>query len=383
MYQAVAVTQYLIDSLSCVLIFFIAMQLRVNATLALIAASLHAINPFQVIWVPISATEILSTLSALGITLFMLRCRLYVKHIFLLGVLIGIATLLRQWLGIFIVIAFAWTFVVSEFRLRKLLRANLCLFVGFCLALFPWVLRNWINHGTPYVLMGETRGVYYHGPDFEAFDNLFSKIDENVNRFVGQTVEEGEVEISDLDLDPGVELLIQKAVRMAHKCGPSFVSRRGERTVSFSDRDRACEARVIDAFNHANRTYRDSVGFLRYRKTKLDALYKAIFKRQLVNAEAYRSKNVRPKSIFDVFITISFVFRSFIVISGLLSIMALRSRALVAAAFPIFMYIFIPIIMIHVEMRYLIQADAILLALSTVTFYRMYMIIRQPVDLRN
>lgn len=359
----VAVSQSALDAMSAVLIYLIAMELEAGHKIALAVATLHTINPFQVIWVPITATEILGTFLVLLITLSMLRAGLSPGRLLWLGILIGLATLLRQYLGLFIVIALVAVAMASRLDPGRTVRGGTVLAAGFCLVLSPWVVRNWVNHGEPLVLMGETRGYYNYGPDAVAFERLFNKLDENVTSYFYEAARQGEVDLRAFDLDPGVEARIDDAVTLAHLCGTSFIEARGERTFGFEARDKACEARVIGAFDRANRAYRDSVGFFEYHRTRLDALYKAFFKNSLVaGGFDHPLVNGMMKLFFGA--------RTIVVICGFLSVFFLSRASFLVILFPLFMYVYIPVVTIHTEMRYLIQADTLLLALSGITFAR-------------
>ena len=364
-FEAIAVSQSLIDAASAILIYLIASKLGVRPIFALIGGILHAVNPFQLIWVPITGTEIVATFVSLLIVFFILTSQLSARRLFWLGLLIGSAVLLRQYLGIFIVIAAAWIAISTQFHPYKAIRPMAYLVLGFCMILSPWVLRNWVNFGSPYILMGETRGYYNYGPDAVAFENMFNKFEENITPYFYDAAKHGEVDLENFELDPRIKASLKEAVVLAHRCGPSFLEARKERSFVFEDRNKECEANVIDAFERTRLAYRANVGLFRYNATRLDALSKAFFKSTL-NSKKFSN------SYIDIIVKICFYVRTFVIISAFLSICIVNWNSFIVISYPLFMYIYIPVITIHTEIRYLIQADAILLALFALTFDQLW-----------
>jgi 4-amino-4-deoxy-L-arabinose transferase-like glycosyltransferase len=157
-YFATAVTQSILDAASAILIYLLVMKLTAQRTLGLLCAAMYAIFPTFIVHVPITGTETFAVFVTL-LTIVGLVYSKSITHYLVVGVLCGIATMTRQYLGLLVVTSVFFVFVTQEDR-RFLQRsiAPSIVALGFILISFPWFLRNWINLDQPTILMGQTPG---------------------------------------------------------------------------------------------------------------------------------------------------------------------------------------------------------------------------------
>jgi hypothetical protein len=225
-------------------------------------------------------------------------------------------------------------------------------------------LRNYINWGEPIILMGKTSGVQYYKEDFIAFNRLYSLIYVDVTPIFNSISLFGKDTITDYKILGTFQKELWNLNKMAFECGPSFYSRRNgiNSRKDFNLRNN-CKYEIINGYDNLRIKLIAKNGFFFEYKTAFSNLKKAVFKMNLTQ---------QPTSIKDFFIYFSFSYRIVYIVLGLVSIFFLFSnKKIIIIVFPLFMIFFVAVVNRHVEIRYLAQAEAILILLATVTIYRL------------
>jgi len=145
---AVRCFQAFIDTITCLLLFLIGRSLF-NERIAFIAFGTLAIFPLHLVYIPRLLSEILFTMFLLLYIWLMIRkWEKYhmLLQIFLGGITLGIATLVRPTAGILLCVGF-W-FIWNQYIPRKEKALNTAVFIAaFTIILLPWLMRNQIVFG--------------------------------------------------------------------------------------------------------------------------------------------------------------------------------------------------------------------------------------------
>jgi hypothetical protein len=361
-FESVAVSQSFIDVLSGYLIYKILGSFGVPTKYSLLGMLMYLINPILLVHVPITGTETL----AIFITLFYFH--LLVKSnnnldFIKIGILAGICLLTRQYLGILMPIGILYIFLNSNLNIHKKTKNSIVIFLSFSLTLTPWFLRNYINWVKPIVLMGETTGYQAFQEDYIAFDKLYSLIYVDVTPIFQSVALVGKDTITNSNVLGSLSDELRELNEMAFKCGPSFNARRYnilyKKDNSLSNN---CKSELITGYDKLRVKLLAKNGFFFKYKTAFLNLKKSFFKMDLTS---------RPSSVKDAFIYFSFSYRIFYVILGFLSILFIRgNKKVTIILFPVFMFFFVSVVIRHVEIRYLAQAEAILIILAAFSIFK-------------
>jgi 4-amino-4-deoxy-L-arabinose transferase-like glycosyltransferase len=361
-YAAVAVSQSVLDSASAILIYLIVYKLTGHQIVSLLCAAFYAIFPTFIVYVPITGSETFATF----VTLVTIAALIYVKRFrgyLMVGILCGLATMTRQYLGLLLVTSVVYVFIsnISQTRHHPI-NFSAILLLGFVMCVAPWFLRNWINHDTPTILMGKTGGYKEFQFDYIAAENFYNLFLSNIAPAITSIARYGRDGIVDRQILGWQQVEIDRLSWMAMRCGPSFRYIRQwfpEHQQSLSDHRDDCTKELVVGYTTLREKYLEQFGVRLWMTVPSRNIVKSIFKDQLTN----------PLSIEkDRIIRLIFTARSLFVILGLCSFLFLRRKEnLALLIFPLGLIIYISIITRHVEIRYLVQSDALLLGLAMVT----------------
>jgi hypothetical protein len=361
-FESVAVSQSFIDVFSGYLIFKILGSFGVPTKYSLLGMIMYLFNPILLVHVPISGTETL----AIFITLFFFHLLVksknnsdYVK----VGILAGIALLTRQYLGILMPIGILYILIYNYLDFQKIVVNSISIFLSFSLTLTPWFLRNYLNWGKPIILMGETTGYQTYQEDFVAFDKLYSLIHVDITPVFQTVAISGKDTITNANVWGSFGGELHEINKLAFNCGPSFNARRLN-ILYKKDNSLAnnCKKEIIARYDKLRFKLLANKKFLFYYRTAYLNLKKSFFKMELTS---------KPSSVKDVFIFFSFSYRIFYVILGFISILFInQNKNVIIILFPLFMFFFISVVIRHVEIRLLVQAEAILIILATYSIFK-------------
>ena len=370
-YVAVAVTQSLLDAASSVLCVLLAARLGCSERWSLFSGTVYTINPILLVHVPITGTETLGIFLTLLSIFLILRSSKNV-NIFLSALLLSLAVMVRQYLGVIVPLVLIYLFLSAyasgRFNFVRLLNKFAVFLLSFCFFVSPWFLRNAIELNKPTILMGETTGYAVYQEDYIAFRNFYNLYFVNITPIWNSIALTGSDGISDYTEFGSLAEEMDLAANLAHSCGSSFLAWKqipSSRPLSFSNVN-SCNKDVVSAYEKLRLKALDEGGLILSIKSPLANLSKSLFKSDLV---------IRSSSSLKVFLTKSvFTFRTLYILLGLLSVVwLLRRPEAVFLLFPVLMICMISFgVRRQVEIRYLAQAEAVLIPFAALSLSRFY-----------
>jgi hypothetical protein len=355
-YRAVALSQSFIDTVSAILVFLITRLVSKSHRLATLGAALYLFNPIFLVHVPITGTETFATFLTLSTVLFAIKAKSK-YHLFLVGSLCAAALMTRQYLGLLLPVTLLYIIASNNFRLKyDLLARCAMLIIGFLVVVSPWFLRNLINHETPSLLMGKTPGYESYQADYTAFHRFYTLYFVDITPIFNRVSTEGRDGVEEDVRLANFKERLDNAARVARHCGPSFNSWRRMKTKTQDEIDYDCSVDIIKNYTDLRKEAIEQYGWQLLIKIPLENIRKAIFKSELT----------APTTTWkDTVIQIIFSIRTLIVISGLaFMLMAVRTPFTAFLLFPISLILYISSITRQVEMRYLVQSDALLIVFA-------------------
>lgn len=103
-YQSVALSQAILDTVSGFLVYLIIMRLTGDRMAAMLGLTLFVFNPIQLVYIPITGTEVFSTTLSL-LAIYAITTASTKWGWFGVGILCGLLVMTRQYLGLFLPIA--------------------------------------------------------------------------------------------------------------------------------------------------------------------------------------------------------------------------------------------------------------------------------------
>ena len=354
-YYVVAFLQSIIDSFSTILVFLIIRKITSSFSMSLISGIIYATYPFIILWNPINYPEVIY-IFLMWLTVYISTLKLNLKLAFLQGIIIGLALLTKQYMGLLLIIPFLSILLNNAIK-NKIMLFSIVI-IGFLLILSPWVIRNYMQSNRLIVLMGDTPGLRIYGKDFRAFEKFAQLFNKNITYIMYDVVNTGRVHLNKhKDFLNKHDKEIQEAMKKAHDCGPSFVQRR----INYKDKPQynGCEKEVIEMFNKLENRFWDEVPFWEAIDTRLDSVKKIFFKSDIINKNIKLSKaDLVKKGLF--------LYRTVLIFLGLLGVFILlyknisRNIVLSMIIVAISGYIYFAVIIIHVEIRYLLFSDLLI-----------------------
>lgn len=373
--KAVAFTQSFIDAGSAVLCVALAARLGCTKKWAIFSGVLYSLNPILLVHVPISGTETIAIFLTLSSVYLALNPQKN-SNLFWAALLLAVATMTRQYLGILLPITilylFFWSLRLSNARIVIFSKKALLYFLSFCLFVSPWFLRNAIELGKPTILMGETTGYEVFQADYIAFRDFYNLYFVNVTPIFDSIAAKGIDGLSDYEEFGELADEVRNAARQANECGPSFVAWRATKFAHIKSPTPStyCKENVVDSYESLRHRAIKMGGPALALKAPIGNVAKSIFKQDLVHAQASIAKAITIRSIF--------LFRSSYIVLGFLSIAWLWRRPEVAfLLFPVAIIILISFSIRQVEIRYLAQAEALLIPYAAFSIDRLSTYIRR------
>ena len=358
-YQAVAVTQLVLDTIAIWMIFEIAMILSKNKKVALSSALLYALYPFSIAWITITASESFSTFLVILIIWFYLKYSLTTKNLFILGLLVSYATLTRPFLGLFLPIL-SFQMMLDSATWSKRIFKVFILNLAFLIIYGIWPLRNYINYNKGVIFTSKGSGYYDYQEDLWAFrDWVFSwqsdlQYYQSLNEQVVRT-EDHIIVPKDVFQNNSERLLFNELIEMCRSCGPSFLYLKTRRKVVENELN--CKEEINAGFDYLRNSYREKHFYYSQFVIPLKALQRSVFKLSL--SESTTVGETSP------FVRLIFIYRTVAIILGFLGIIYLTFVAhrshLIIVLYPVAWYLILPMMMPYLQYRYFLQADVLLL----------------------
>jgi hypothetical protein len=234
-----------------------------------------------------------------------------------------------------------------------------CLAVGITYGLWP--ARNYLLHDR--IIFSQDIHVGGHwSEDFISFLDFTHSISTDHTPYYWSILKNEKVNWpAAAYIDPGDSLLLDSVVAMCRTCSNGFAHWKfGEHLVSEIDlHARPCDLEIAAIFNSLIEKQKTQNAFHYWITIPLNNLGKCFFKLSL-----YGDKPVMVK----IFSSLLFMFRSLLVILGIIGIFLAYKKSLLGRKFLVFVlgymctwYLYISFLHRNIEMRYLLHTDIILL----------------------
>jgi 4-amino-4-deoxy-L-arabinose transferase-like glycosyltransferase len=378
---AVAITQVLLDTIGIWLLYSITSRLAPAGSRApMLAALLLVFYPFSIIWVTIIGTESLGLLLVLLWWATLLLARRHTLNWVLLGALLAVILYVREFLGVCLAITGLYlALYAARRRFSKAgLRPLILVMVGF-LALYTWwPVRNYLTMGRFVPLKPAAAGYANLREDTQAAlawvltwtNDVTMGIEEIM--FAKQPAFPAHV-IS----TPAEKQLIDSLIVLSRTCASSFhvgltlqAGAIGTPDTSTDGLGQYRRAQFANTLRHHNCNQQVAAGFQRLQasyqhrhpirsrvEVPLQNLQKILFKNQ------FKTKNGAALTMAQRISSLLFTWRSILLAIGLIGAWRYRKLAGLGPAllFSAIIYGYMAIVFRSMEMRYLLQADVLLL----------------------
>lgn len=381
--RAVAITQVLLDSCSALLVFSSVRRLVGLSWLAVkpkewapyIGALLYATYPFTIVWVPIIGTETLATFLSLAWLAWLLRPTRTVGHFVGLGLLLVAAFYVREYLGILLPITCAYLLAgqpPASSAIRKW-QAILLVCGTFGALYMLWPIRNYVVAQRFIPLKPVTAGYANFNIDkVSARDWVLCWTSDDQTWLKKITNSRTVAFPAEVFATPQEAKLARRAAQLAHDCGSSFyldrqwqvpdtlLSAVGQATSAAAPlavTQYNCNPEISALFTHLKASYVARHPVRYWLGVPSQNLAKAFFKSTTASTLG------QPAGVRAWLTRGVFAWRSMLLLLGCAGLVYYRRHRQVwpVAVFALFMYLFISFLARRLEMRYLLQADVLLL----------------------
>lgn len=356
---ALSVTQLLLDTAVIVLLHNLLRRWTGRVVPARLVALLYATYPFAIIWVTMVASETLNTFCTVAWLSVLTRPADSRRHYVAIGLLAVLTLFVREYMGVLLPISllFVWCWP-TQGRLPRWQRAALVL-AGFGALYVWWPVRNYVGQHRVVLLKPAAAGYPNQREDMQAYlDWLHCWTNDNT------TWVEGLVQDKPLRYPSGIFSGPAEARRavtlsaLAARCGSSFHLRRldtHDYRLVVPSRFASCNPQIAAGFDSLRRSYiwRHPI---RYQlAVPLANVRKAFFKSATVHQAAVSGKELLQRALFG--------YRTLLLLLGVAGLVAGWRRPYFwpITAYFIFLYLYISFDFRSLEMRYLLQADVLLL----------------------
>ncbi|GAB3856389.1 hypothetical protein GCM10028822_28710 [Hymenobacter terrigena] len=378
-------SQVLLDTGAIGLVFAILKRLEPNRPYtAYLGAFLYAAYPFIILWVPVIGTEVLSVDLTLLWLLVLLRWRPTVRYALGTGMLIALALLVREYMGILLPVTLLWLCWHSRgVAWRPMMRYIVLVVVGFGLLYGGWPVRNYLLAHRLILLKPKAAGYANQTPDVDEFYQWVHCWTPNENPWLDSVlIGKGRIHFpaSAFGTLADAEQAQQLVVR-ARQCGSGFWVLRSRvcngacyyhnaaailaDTAYQHHHFQECNAEVGGGFRELRQRFAAEHPFRFWLDVPLQNVRKALFKSALSKAPVLENRAAPPQASF---VRLLFGYRTLLLLLGWGGLLAgvRRQPALgLVAAVAGFMYVYICFVYRGLEIRYLLQADVLLLVPAT------------------
>ncbi len=362
-YVWIAAVQIAMDALAAVILFNAVRILTANFISAWLAGMLYTFYFFALGWTPVLYPEAPSLFFLIAGFYCFVRAIHYNGHNTLLywlamGICWGIAALLRiQLLAILLVpaLVIGWNYL----RYKGLfLKPLLLVYAGILITYGLWPARNIINYGEPVFIQKLVEGGVW-SKDYTSFFGMLKAIQVGHQPQFSQLLKQEAIHWPDaIQWTHEDSIKIQHAVLLMHTCGRA--TQRWKENEGYGKAKvltENCDLEIAALWEDLTHTIKERHPYYTSIKVPLLNLSKAFFKNSLTE---------RPTPFV---VRVAFGLRSILIFVGLFGAVILligKSRDFHLVAILILaavgaVYLSITFVARHVEMRYLLQADVLLL----------------------
>ncbi|UOQ74434.1 ArnT family glycosyltransferase [Hymenobacter cellulosilyticus] len=278
-YPAVAFTQILLDTGAIYLVYATTRALTHDLRAAWVSALLYAGYPFIIVWLTISGSEALGTFMTI-LAFWWLATRPVTKATAVgAGLLIGLAFMVREYLGILLLGAFFWVYQSKGLNWH-FIRLSVLVAVGFLVVYVGWPIRNYLGQHKLVLVKTRTAG----------YDRYAEDVSTARQWIYGWTTEadpylDGIAGLKPLPAfpagvvgSPAEARQIQALIQRVRQCGTGFHS---WRYAQMYPRPTNCNAELAAGFTALHDSYKQRHPWLYWFRVPLINLKRAFFKSQL------------------------------------------------------------------------------------------------------
>ena len=354
-FQAVAFSQCLLDTLAIYLVYVTARALSHDVRAAWISALFYALYPFVIVWMTVSGTEALATFLTIMVFWWLATRLVDLRNALIAGILVGLSLLVREYLGVLLVPVFFWLYTAKGFG-RHFVGLCLVALLGFTVLYIGWPVRNYVFQHRFLLLKPPTAGYERYAEDVNSARKWIYGWSPDANAYLDGIAGTAAIPKFPADVfqNSAEAARAQALIQMARQCGTGFYTWRTNQHYSQSSN---CNAELGAGFTALESSYKQRHPFRYWTHVPLLNLKKAFFKNQLTQGGSK-------------LVSVLFLYRSVVLMVCLVGAFMLRRQRSVwpLMFFFAFMYLFICVGLRQLEMRYLIQPDAAFLILAGVPF---------------
>ncbi|WP_201986402.1 hypothetical protein [Hymenobacter rubidus] len=365
---ATAWSQLLLDTAAIWLVFGILSRMAPAVRWApYLGAFLYATYPFVMVWVPVIGTESLSTDLTLLWFYLLLGWRPTLAYSLGTGVLVAANLFVREYMGSLLPITLLWVVVKAMPQGWPLAWRHAALVAaGFGVLYIGWPVRNYVLAHRLMLLKPQAAGYINQTPDVDEFYKWVHCWDANENPWLDSVlIGQGPVHFPESACStPAEAAQAQTLVLLARHCGSGFYAVRGSQpadSVYRRYRTDNCNAAISTGFQQLRQQFAAEHPWRYWFDVPVQNLRKAFFKSRLVPPQAlYPHAPPRSAGLLGLI----FGYRTALLLLGWVGLFASLRRypALwLVLAVSGFQYVYICFFYRGLEMRYLLQADALLI----------------------
>lgn len=358
MATAVTWSQATLDAFTCCMAVALARHLALAPAAVNLVAAVFVFNPLTLFWIPVQMPEVLGVFLTVGATYLSVRHASDVKWLAVAAALAVLAVWTKQYLAA--LLPAVGLFLLGNARRGTRLR-QFVLFGALFGALYsPWVIRNYVNYGEFIPLSGKTTGARHFLADYTAAMAFYSLFHVNYNKQIREVIHTGATRLPPSNFVSRNKEAIDAAAALAHQCGPSFRAWRRE-SVVMDGAARACERDVAAAYRALIRTARADLGPWEFNRTRVLGMVKALTKYDLDLRQ--RSSLIQAPIFLVRFVAILLAFGAVFAAATVQQ----RVFAWGANLFWLSTAGVLAFALRHVEMRYLLMADTLMIIAAGIT----------------
>ncbi len=372
-FQVMVFIQVFMDAACVYLIYHIISksftQVAAHRT-ALFACFLYAIYPFAIVQSVLLIAESLS-IFFLFLSLYFFTRKSTNASYLLSGIFIAFAVLLRLQLLLLVPLLILSIIYVYSQQREILIRYTLVFSLAFTAIYIAWPLRNFlISKKLIFTQKLNEHGIY--APDYMFFVDYIFGMQTNSEPLFSQIILNKAVDIpTAVMVHPEDSLQFIQLVVLLRKCGEGFSYRRFQQGMVDKPlyENQSCNDEIVDIINQLIEHQQQYNALNYYLGVPLSNFSKALFKNRLT-AE-------HQNALLNIAVYVLFSYRTLTIILGLAALLFLLKKTgiieppihIVALAYTLLWYGVNSFYVRNMEMRYLLQADVLLLIFCPFFFF--------------
>jgi 4-amino-4-deoxy-L-arabinose transferase-like glycosyltransferase len=368
-YVAVALAQVMLDVISVCLVFAIVRLFGMTHRAGLIGALLYAVYPFTIVWTTVSLPDTLANFLTFAFVATLLGARERPGWWIGTGALYAACILTREYLGLLGVMVPIVAYH-SVPAVKKALVVCMLFSASAVVVYAGWPLRNLIGHGELIVFRVAGSASPFYQADARAaiaWLSAWTNFPEEYTQMIMRKTRAIEFP-SDVFADDAEREFAEDLALRARQCGGSFNAGKGVEPLA-----NPCTDEVARGFEKLLASYKARHPIAYRLRVPMQNVRKILFKSSLVQPRSGTLARLAERLVF--------AFRTMLLALGIVAAFVYRRNVPLVAVFVscLLIYLFMAFILRHVQMRYLLQADLLMLTLASVPLDRLVAAVARPV----